>query len=572
MTSDNQTKRAQMAHVTNLISMARIDGKLTQSEYDYILAIAKELGLSQAELDQCMKDSDNLVIEVPQNEEDKIEYMKSLFNMTFTEGTVDKQKRSFVEHIYEKFGYNGKEAFDIIYDDFMEKYDNFTEKEKASEPAGNNEMTEEEFREELQRRLQKSAECFMKNDMPGVFDQLHYAAMADLTARRMFLRIPDYVYPMFMLTDRQVDELKKLSDEGDAVSRYTLGRYYQLVRPSRDNLKKARELFEASAEQGLSEAICGLALLARDGFYEEADQDRYKALMSEAGSKGSPKALSFLWKDRIYGLNGQDANPQMVIDRLTAMFKDATGDENKDIFDFEPEAYDLLGRAYQETGQTDKAANAYIQAVSMGYFEALSRLALLNCCDADGNIVDKEMFEHYIKIGVENNDAWSFAMRGILGEEGYDDLTPDEQVRRTSEIKADLEKACVLGDNNAPAILGRHYYYGTNGFAEDDEAAWKWFNIGSAYSSSECYSMMAQMISEGHCPKKVSEKFHAFCILCAYRFGDESKLEDVIKAYRSGLLDDFRNEIERYYLPKCNNISQSCLDDIADMEITDVWS
>ena len=88
MTFRNPTKRAQMAHVTNLISMSRLDGQLTQNEYDFILAIAKALNLTQAELDQCMKDSDNLVIEVPQSEDDRIEYMKNLVTMIFSEGTT----------------------------------------------------------------------------------------------------------------------------------------------------------------------------------------------------------------------------------------------------------------------------------------------------------------------------------------------------------------------------------------------------------------------------------------------------------------------------------------------------
>ncbi len=576
-------KSAQLAHVTNLISMSRLDGQMTENERDYILLVAKEFNLTQWELDQCMKDSEKLVIDMPKSDEDKVEYMKNLVSMIFSEGTIDEQKRRFAEHICEKFGYDGKETVDILFNELMEEIGE-SEPEEESEPESNGEMTEEEFREELQRRLQKSAECFKKNDMSGVFDQLLYASIADSTSRRLFLRIPNYVYPMFMLTDKQVGELKKLSDDGDAIAQYTLGRYYQLVRPSCENLRKTRALFEASAARGLSEAYCGLALLARDGYYEEADPDKYNSLMNEAGKKRSIKAFYFLWKDIIYGMNGQSANPQIVIDTMTDMLKDATGEDEKDIFNYDPEAYDLLGRAYQEAGQKEKAEDAYIRAVSMGYFESLSRLAYMMCCDNDGNIVEKEMFDQYIGIGIEHNDAWSYAMRGLRGEDGYDDLTSKEKVRRTAEIKADLEKASRLGDNIAPAILGKYYYYGTLGFDEDDEAAWKWFNIGSAYGSSECYSMMAQMISEGHCPKKVSEKFHAFCILCAYRFGDEAKLVDVIQAYTDGLLDDFKNEIEKYCIPKFNGIKQgngkqddskggnSCLDEIADMEISDPWS
>lgn len=571
----NPTKRSQMAHVTNLISMSRLDGQLTRKEYDFILAIAKVLNLTQAELDQCMKDSDNLVIEVPQSEEDRIEYMKNLVTMIFSEGVIDKQKRSFAEHICEKFGYDGKKTVDIIC------------KELMKEAEADDEMIEEaddrktEILKGLLEDMKKSAECIMKNDMSGAFSHLLFPACNKIeVARRMFLRIPNYVYPMFMLTDGQVDELKKYSDKGIDIAQYTLGRYYQLVRPNRENLRKARELFEAAAAQGLGDAICGLALLARDGNYEEADPDKYNALIFKAIDNGSQKAFYFKSKEMIYGMNGRELDPQQTINNMTEVLKDATGEAIEDIYKFEPDDFDLLGRAYEETGQKDEAEKAYIHAVGMGYFEALSHLATMNCCDDDGNIVDREMFDHYIGIGIEHNDAWSFAMRGLLGQEGYDELTSNEQERRTAEIKADLKKASRLGDNNAPAILGKLYYYGTHGFDEDDEAAWKWFNIGSAYGSSECYSMMAHMISEGHCPKKVSEKFRAFCILCAYRFGDESMLEDVIKEYSDGLLDDFKNEIEKYYIPKFNDIAPADekSDDepdgdsrLDDMEISDIW-
>lgn len=88
----NPTKRAQLAHVSNLISMARLDGQLTQNEHDYILLVAKEFGLTQAELDQCFKDSDNLIIEIPKSDDDKVDYMKNLVSMMFSDGVIDKQK------------------------------------------------------------------------------------------------------------------------------------------------------------------------------------------------------------------------------------------------------------------------------------------------------------------------------------------------------------------------------------------------------------------------------------------------------------------------------------------------
>ena len=114
MKFNSQTKRAQLAHVANLISMARFDGQMTENETDYILMVAKTFNLSQEELDQCMEDSDNLVIVTPQSEEEKLEYLTNLFTMVFTESTIDKRKRAFAKRICEKYGCDIRDVYKNI--------------------------------------------------------------------------------------------------------------------------------------------------------------------------------------------------------------------------------------------------------------------------------------------------------------------------------------------------------------------------------------------------------------------------------------------------------------------------
>lgn len=540
----NPTKRAQLAHVSNLISMARLDGKLTQNEHDYILLIAKEFGLTQTELDQCYKDSDNLVIEIPKSDDDKVEYMKNLVSMMLSDGVIDKQKRSLAEHICEKFGYDGKEAVDIIYDDLMKEL-----QESDSNDNGEDEMSDEEFREEMHNRIINGAKCLMDNDMSGAFGQLLHASLADETARRLFLRIPRAVYPMFMLTDEQVDEMKELAAKGYATAKYALGRYHQLVQPDEDSIDQARDLFVDAAEGGLAEALFGIALFYRDGNFGEADNDKHLVLREEAIEKGSIKASYMKAKDIIYGNNNYEADPQNVIDFLNNLLKDATGEAGNDIFKYEPEYYDLLGRAYEQLGNTEKAEEAYIQAVSLGFYESLSNLINLMCYDEEGNLVEEKMYDKYIEIGIQHNDAYSYTLLGNVFEDDYNALNPREKAKKTAEIKANLKKAYQLGDNIAPWLLGNNYYYGSLGFEENDKEAWKWYNLGALYGSSDCYGMMVTMIDEGHCPRKVDDKFRAYCLLCAYRRGDDSRLNEVIEAYNHGLLDDYKNEIEKYYLP-----------------------
>lgn len=199
---------------------------------------------------------------------------------------------------------------------------------RESEPEGtadNGEMTEEEFRKELNIRLNKAAQCLMDNDMSGAFDQLFYAALADETARRLFLRIVRGVYPMYMLTDKQVAEMKKLSDEGYAIAKYALGRYHQLVQPDEDSMNQAYDLFVAAADKGIGDAVFALSLLYRDGRIKQANNQKHVSLLGQVDNqtylklredsieKGSVKAFYQKAKDILYGLNGYEADPKYIL-------------------------------------------------------------------------------------------------------------------------------------------------------------------------------------------------------------------------------------------------------------------
>ena len=541
----NPTQRARLAHVTNLFSLARLDGKITDSEKHYIMVVAKQYKLTEAEIDQCFKESVRVVVEMPASESDKVIFMKNLVSMMLVDGCIDKQKRDLVERIFEKFGYDGKRSVDVIYDELMKEVQGCA----AVRQENGNKITEEAFRKELNKRVNKAAQCLMENDMSGAFDLLLSASLADETARGLFLRIARGVYPTFMLSERQVAELKVLSDRDFAVAKYALGRYHQLVQPEENSLQQAYELYTAAANQGLAEAVFGLALFYRDGLLGEVKPQKYIRLRDEAIGQGSFKAFYMKAKDIIYGMNDYEADPKYMCDFVSDIVKEATGDAEKDIFEIEPEYYDLLGRAYQELGDMAKAEDAYIKAVSLGFYESLSRLILMMCYDEEGNLIEQEIFDKYVEFGIQHNDAFCYTMRGDVSQDDYDRLSKREQAQMTEQIKADLRQGCRLGDNIAPWLLGKHYYYGNFGFEENDEEAWKWFSLGAAYSSSECYSMMATMIDEGHCPVEVDEKFRAECLLNAYRHGDDSRLEDVVEAYQKGHLEAYRDEIEPYYLP-----------------------
>ena len=99
-----------------------------------------------------------------------------------------------------------------------------------------------------------------------------------------------------------------------------------------------------------------------------------------------------------------------------------------------------------------------------------------------------------------------------------------------------------------------NYYYGSLGFEQDFEAAMeaatKGYTLGDPFSCA-LIADMSEENGEAHECLKLDEGQRAFMRLEALRYGDESQLEAVVKAYNKGLYEgNIAKEVEREWLPK----------------------
>lgn len=395
-------------------------------------------------------------------------------------------------------------------------------------------------------------DCFVRNDICGVFDLLWPAAFEDTTLLNMLLRIPRSAYSIFQLTDEQIATVKEYSDNGNPVAQYFYGRYHHLCNPDTDSMERAEELFLAAEKAGLNDATACLAIMYRDGTLGLVDRSKYFILRDKAYEKCSYKAFQLYTLDIMYGHMGIPKNPQAVLNALLKTVTDKDGKEYDDPMMMEPEMFSLIGQAYDQLGDKEKAIKYYDKAIGMGHCDSLQYYIMDICFDDEGNIVDQEQFDTLVNIGCNYNDAMSYTFRAAVKQERFDAMTDEEKAETTEKVKTDLRSAYELGEYIAPCMMGNNYYYGKLGFEENDAQAWMWYAKAALLGCPDAYEMLAQMIEEGHCPDDdLSEEYAEICWLNALRFGkNNERLAKVCEAYKHGMLTDYAAEIERYYLPE----------------------
>lgn len=545
MKIQNPKKRTQLSHLTNLITMARMDGEITEEEKQFIFRIADEAGITPEELSQCIKDSDEFTVEIPRSDEEKRQYLKNAIGVMMADGKITEDEAKFAFELgYRFFGDQGEALVRELHKEILGEMQN-----RSSEPK---KMSEEEIREDVKKRIEEGILWLKQNVMDNAFDILFPAAIVDDTGRMLFMRLVLPVYPLFQLNQRQIHDLKELADKGYGFAQLAMGRYHLIVRPENDSLNQAEQYLLAADKSGMPDAKAFLGMMYRDGHFGLVDESKYLSMRDEAYKKGSFKAFELIAKDLIHGFYGE-AKPQEVLESLLETVTDEQGEWIEDPLQVEPAVYDLIGIAYDKLGDKEHAEKAYLQAAEMGYIEGFEHFIMMKFVDPDGSINDPKAYALHLEIGCDFNSPLCHCFRGSLSEEQFEGIAEDLRPRVTSWMQRDLLKAYQLGDNVAPYQMGCNFYFGNFGFDEDDELAWKWFNRGALLSSAYSYKMLAQMVEEGHCPDEEmaqNDDFVFYCKLMSLRLGNDEMLIPVVRAYTNRMLTEFAAEIEQYYLPK----------------------
>ena len=112
----------ELAHLINLISLACIDGSVSEEEKTVLHSIADSLGATEEEFNFCVDKANEAtknntaIIEVPDTDEEKTFYLKNLTLMMMSDGNIDENEKQYIKFIADKFGYDGDKALDILVD------------------------------------------------------------------------------------------------------------------------------------------------------------------------------------------------------------------------------------------------------------------------------------------------------------------------------------------------------------------------------------------------------------------------------------------------------------------------
>lgn len=116
----SKEKKEQLAHITNLISMAKLDGEISEEEKNCIVNLATRMELSEDEFEQCLKDSENIVVEIPKSDEDKVVFLRNLAMLMMVDGHVSDNEYQFLSYMVDKFGYE-QSAINVLVNDILKE-------------------------------------------------------------------------------------------------------------------------------------------------------------------------------------------------------------------------------------------------------------------------------------------------------------------------------------------------------------------------------------------------------------------------------------------------------------------
>lgn len=95
-----------LGQLKNLVMLAMADGQLTDSELAVILAVASRENISPDELNRVIEDPDSVKIDLPDDEDTKLAYLRDMVAMMMVDGELDEQEMAICKIYAMALGYS----------------------------------------------------------------------------------------------------------------------------------------------------------------------------------------------------------------------------------------------------------------------------------------------------------------------------------------------------------------------------------------------------------------------------------------------------------------------------------
>lgn len=386
--------------------------------------------------------------------------------------------------------------------------------------------------------VQDIPELFRSGDYDAlVHKALPLAENDALAARYLVWTFGEYGNPFFF-GDGTVAEIGAAALQGNKYALFGKGCHELYTQPHHDSCKIAEDCFAWALELGLSEAGAALSQMFFRGDSGRPDYDRANSLITEALQKNCPFAAKLMLKDMVFGRLWMAADPKEAL--LESQRLEREEPDN-------PWWPYLSGCAVRELEGLAASVEHFRKAASLGLRAAWGDLAVACSHDEGYALVDRPAYLNGLKLGVQHGDHTSQCMIAFMKVEDYESKSQLERALASRQLVLDLETACSWGSMAAAEYLGDIYLEGLYDVAADAGLAWEWYSRGAELASDSCCEKMYGMMRQGLVERDLRSM--DLCALKGARLGSDMLLGETVIAYSQGRLEDFSDEIERFYVP-----------------------
>lgn len=367
--------------------------------------------------------------------------------------------------------------------------------------------------------------------------------MTDTYSQTMFLRIVNHKNHIINLLD-DIDKIRELADGGNPYMQYAYARLHDVLALEADSANIYEKYYTLAMEAGIADARMQLAFSWRDCDFGEVDLRRFRNYMEQALEEGSERAAQYKLHEMIFGSDGVKSDPENALHIIDRYLKECVDEPD-------PYFYRLMAMAEEKLGMKEEAAADYQTATQKGDSESFFYLAILTCCNDEGNVLDYERFSEIMGQGQDAGAASAYLETSMLiSPEAFDTMDDDTKAQVSKLLVEQLVLSSSMGDGDAAYFLGSYYEDGMYGLEQDYGKAWQLYAEGATKRSAYGYESLSRMILEdGTAPENYGEEFGYECAYRAYVLGCDT-LETLIRGYKNGFLTHHAAVIEEFYLPR----------------------
>ncbi len=105
--NENMKDKQRLGQLKNLVMLAAADGKVTDSELAVLVAVASRENLSPEEFNRVIEDPDSVTIDLPEDEDTKLAYLRDMVAMMMVDGELEEQELAICKIYAMALGYRG---------------------------------------------------------------------------------------------------------------------------------------------------------------------------------------------------------------------------------------------------------------------------------------------------------------------------------------------------------------------------------------------------------------------------------------------------------------------------------